>query len=69
MLSGLWPNFDSVAKKCQKVFGEYKNGKDIMGYQTNGQEERRAHETMKKSMKTQSISPSKTQAMTGSQLP
>jgi hypothetical protein len=29
LLSGMWPNFDSVAKKCHKLFEDYKNGKDI----------------------------------------
>ena len=34
LLSGMWPHFETVAKKCAKVFDESRDGKDISRYQT-----------------------------------
>ena len=45
----MWPNFDSVAKKCASLFSDYKDGKDIKKYKTNGTEDKRIIE--KKSFK------------------
>ena len=41
MMSGMWPHFDAVAKKCEKLFDDYKAGGDIQKYVTTGQEDKR----------------------------
>ena len=41
MMSGMWPHFDAVAKKCEKVYSDNKSGQDISKYTTNGQEDKR----------------------------
>ena len=41
MMSGMWPHFDAVGKKCQKLYEDFKNGGDIQKYVTNGQEDKR----------------------------
>lgn len=41
MMSGMWPHFDAVAKKCSKLYDEYKAGGDIQKFVTTGQEDKR----------------------------
>ena len=50
----MWPHFDSVAKKAGKMFEDFKAGKDITIYQTQGTEDKRNPDSMKKIMKTTS---------------
>lgn len=52
----MWPHFDAVAKKCGKLFEDYKAGNDIKKYTTNGQEDKR--NDLKKTKRADS--PSKT---------
>ena len=40
----MWPNFDSVGKRCQAVLDDYKSGKDIEKYRTKGTEDKRVIE-------------------------
>ena len=41
MLSGMWPHFESVAKKCHKVKEEANQGKDLSKFITQGNEDKR----------------------------
>lgn len=52
LLSGMWPNFDSAGKKCQKLFEDYRQGKDIKCFQTNGTEDKRMPEPKRTKTKT-----------------
>lgn len=54
MMSGMWPHFDAVAKRCAKLFEDYTQGQDITKYTTNGQEEKRVD--MKKTKRFESPS-------------
>jgi hypothetical protein len=47
-MSGMWPNFGSVAGKCEKVLADHKEGKDIMKFKTSGTEDKRIIEARKK---------------------
>lgn len=40
----MWPNCESVAKKCASLYNEYKEGKDISKYKTTGTEDKRVIE-------------------------
>ena len=40
----MWPNFESVAKKCSSLYNDYKDGKDILKYKTSGTEDKRVIE-------------------------
>lgn len=59
LLSGLWPHFDSLGKKCVGLYSDYKEGKDLQKYVTNGTEDRKMIETKKnvKSMTLKEQSP------------
>ena len=35
----MWPNYRMVGEKCKIVFDDFKNGKDITKYRTNGTED------------------------------
>lgn len=59
LLSGMWPHFESVAKKCDKVLSEAKEGKDIARFQTTGAEDKRIDQPRKQFKGTQS--PGRTQ--------
>ena len=37
----MWPHFEAVGKKCQKIAEENKVGGDINKFTTNGQEDKR----------------------------
>ena len=37
----MWPHFDAVAKKCEKLYADFKQGLDIKKYTTNGTEDKR----------------------------
>lgn len=54
MMSGMWPHFDAVAKKCSKLFDDYQSGNDIAKYTTTGQEDKRVE--MKKTKRFDSPS-------------
>mmetsp|Transcript_10894 Transcript_10894/g.11029 ORF Transcript_10894/g.11029 Transcript_10894/m.11029 type:complete len:130 (+) Transcript_10894:140-529(+) len=54
LLSGMWPHFDSVGKKAAKMFDDYKAGKDITIFQTQGTEDKRNPDSMKRTMKASS---------------
>ncbi len=56
----MWPHFDSVGKKAEKLYEDYKTGKDIVTYQTTGTEDKRAPEPKRATIKNTSVSPSKT---------
>ena len=43
----MWPHCGSVAKKCEKVFDENKEGKDVTKYKTTGLEDKRIIEKKK----------------------
>lgn len=43
----MWPHFDSAAKKCQTMYSDYKQGKDISKYKTTGTEDKRVIEPKK----------------------
>lgn len=43
----MWPHFDSAALKCQKLFNDFKEGKDISKYKTTGTEDKRVIEPKK----------------------
>lgn len=36
----MWPHYDAVAKKCAKLFDDYKSGQDITKYATKGDDKR-----------------------------
>lgn len=37
----MWPFFDTVGKRCNELYTDFKQGHDISKYTTTGQEERR----------------------------
>jgi hypothetical protein len=59
LLSGMWPHFEGVAKRCGTVYSEYKQGHDITKFTTNGTEDKRVEVRKKRT-----DSPTKNQAAT-----
>ena len=43
----MWPHFDSLGKKCVHLYQDYKEGKDLKKYVTNGSEDKRIPEARK----------------------
>lgn len=37
----MWPHFEGVAKKSEKMYNDFRQGNDIKKYMTNGQEDKR----------------------------
>jgi hypothetical protein len=54
----MWPHFDTAAKRCSQMYGDFKQGLDISKYKTTGTEDKRIVEP-KKSVKREDYSPSK----------
>lgn len=36
----MWPHYDAVAKRCAKLYEDYKAGRDITQYATKGDDKR-----------------------------
>lgn len=58
LLSGLWPNFDSVAKRCEGLYVDFKEGHDIQKFVTTGTEDKKFSQTKSKKA-TSGISPNR----------
>lgn len=67
MMSGMWPHFDAVAKKCAKLYEDHKNGQDISKYTTNGTEDKRTD--MRKTKRFESPTKSPDMTMSSSMKP
>lgn len=37
----MWPNYDSVTKRCEALYNDFKGGKDIQKYTTTGAEDKK----------------------------
>ena len=54
----MWPHFDTAAKRCEAMFADYKQGKDISKYKTTGTEDKRVIDP-KRTRRDEDSSPSK----------
>lgn len=55
----MWPHFDSAAKKCQNLYSDFREGKDISKYKTSGTEDKRVIEPKKTFTRREDNSPVK----------
>jgi len=60
----MWPHFDAVAKKAEKLYSDYKAGQDIKKYTTNGTEDKRQEVRKTKRFESPSKSPDVTMTTT-----